>query len=138
MQDHDSQSGALKARTKSFAVSVIKIVQPLPNKPEGWIIGKQVLRSATSVAANYRAACRARSKQEFIAKIGVVSAEADETILWLELLIEAGLVPEKQLAAVLQEAHELSAIFTTSYNTACGSKHFGNSAVRQFRSRDQQ
>ncbi len=95
MQDHDSQSGALKARTKSFAVSVIKIVQALPNKPEGWIIGKQVLWSATSVAANYRAACRARSKQEFVAKIGVVSEEADETVLWLELLIEAGLVPEK-------------------------------------------
>lgn len=133
MQDHNSQSGALKARTKRFAVSVIKIVQTLPNKPEGWVIGKQVLRSATSVAANYRAACRARSKQEFVAKIGVVSEEADETVLWLELLIDAGLMPEKQVAALLQEAHQLSAIFTASYNTACGTKQFGTSAVPQFR-----
>ncbi len=136
MQDHNSQSGALKARTKSFAVSVIKIVQALPNKPEGWVIGKQVLRSATSVAANYRAACRARSKPEFIAKIGVVSEEADETVFWLELLIEAGLIPEKQLAAHLHEAHELSAIFTASYDTACGPKQFGTSAVPQLRNRN--
>jgi four helix bundle protein len=136
MQEHNSQSGALKARTKSFAVAVIKIVQALPNKLDGWVLGKQVLRSATSVTANYRAACRSRSKQEFVAKIGVVSEEADETVLWLELLIEAGIVPERQVAPLLQEAHELSAIFTASYNTARGLKQFGSSAVRQFGNRE--
>jgi four helix bundle protein len=81
MQEIASKSGQLKARTKAFAVRIIRVFQSLPNKPDAQVLGKQVLRSGTSVAANYRAACRARSKQEFIAKIGVVSEEADETIL---------------------------------------------------------
>ena len=104
----------------------------LPSKPDAQVLGKQVLRSGTSVAANYRAACRARSKQEFVAKIGVVAEEADETVLWLELLGDAGIIERTRLRCLMKEAGELSAIFTASYNTARGKRQFGNSAVRQF------
>lgn len=91
-----------------------------------------MLRSGTSVAANYRAACRARSKAEFVAKIGIVSEEADETVFWLELMRDSEILPPQRLEELIQESHELSAIFTASYDTARGSRHFGNSAVRQF------
>jgi len=81
-------------------------------------LGKQLLRCGTSVAANYRAACRARSKAEFVAKMGVVVEEADEAILWLELLTESGIVPPEKAELLLKEAHELTAIFTASRRTA--------------------
>lgn len=90
----------------------------LPRSAEAYIIGKQVLRSGTAVAANYRAACRARSKAEFVAKIGIVAEEADETVFWLELLIETNTVREAKLADLMDEAKQLSAIFTASQNTA--------------------
>jgi four helix bundle protein len=77
----------LKARTKEFALRVIRLVDALPNTVKGRAIANQIMRSATSIAANYRAACRARSRAEFIAKIGVVEEEADETAFWLELII---------------------------------------------------
>jgi four helix bundle protein len=83
-------------------------------------MGKQLLRCATSVAANYRAACRARTKVEFIAKMGVVVEEADEAILWLELLTESGIVQAGKTESLLSEAHELTAIFTASRRTARG------------------
>ena len=118
--EFDSKSGQLKARTKAFAVRVVRLFQALPTRPDAQVMGKQVLRSGTSVAANYRAACRARTKREFTARIGVVAEEADETVLWLELLCDAGVLPSSRLQPWLKEARELTAIFTASHNTACG------------------
>ena len=90
----------------------------LPKTEEARILGRQVLRSGTSVAANYRAACRARSKAEFVAKLGVVVEEADETVFWLELLVESGIVAREKLADLLEEADELLAIVAASRRTA--------------------
>jgi four helix bundle protein len=109
---------ALKARTKTFAVRVIRMNAALPRNRAADIIARQVLRSATSVGANYRATCRSRSHREFVAKLGVVVEEVDETLYWLELLIEADLVPEARLAELIQEARELTAIFTAAHKTA--------------------
>lgn len=108
----------LKARTKQFAIRIIKLFRALPKTDEARIIGKQVLRSGTSVGANYRAVCRARSGAEFIAKIGIVVEEADETVFWLELLVETEIVTAKQLSSLLNEANELLAIFAASQITA--------------------
>jgi len=119
----------LQKRTKAFSVRLINLADALPNKPSAWVVGKQVLRSGTSVGANYYEACRARSKAEFIAIIGIVAKEAAETIYWLEILGETGIVPPHRLQDLLKEARELTAIFTASYNTASGKT---NSAVRQF------
>ena len=102
-----------KLRTKNFAMRVIKLFQALPNKVEAQLLSKQLLRSATSVAANYRSACRARSTAEFAAKIGVVLEEADESLFWLELLEESGIVPAQRLAHLKQEATELTAILSS-------------------------
>ncbi|MGZ5436425.1 MAG: four helix bundle protein [Pyrinomonadaceae bacterium] len=82
------QAEELKKRTKQFAIRIVKLFRSLPRSEEPRIIGRQMLRSGTSVAANYRAVCRSRSKAEFIAKVGVVVEEADETVLWLELLVD--------------------------------------------------
>src|ERR1700704_3779956 len=95
----------LKARTKEFALRVIKLVDALPNTVKGRAIANQIMRSATSVGANYRAACRARSRAEFIAKIGVVEEEADETAFWLELIIDAGIRSRRQTGQLLKEAN---------------------------------
>lgn len=108
----------LKDRSKQFAIRVIKLFQALPKTDEARIIGKQVLRSGTSVAANYRAVCRARSSAEFIAKIGVVVEEADETVFWLELLVETEIVNAQKLKPLMDEANELLAIFAASQITA--------------------
>ena len=108
----------LQVRTKSFALRIIKMFRSLPNSAEAGIIGRQVLRSGTSVAANYRAVCRARSKPEFTAKLGVVVEEADETVFWLELLVESGVVSEEGLRGLMKEANELLAIFAASRHTA--------------------
>jgi four helix bundle protein len=94
------------------------LFRSLPKTEEARVIGKQVLRSGTSVAANYRAVCRSRSKAEFIAKVGVVVEEADETVFWLELLGGAGIVEQKRLEELLLEANELLAIFAASQRTA--------------------
>jgi four helix bundle protein len=111
----------LKARTKTFALRIIKMSREIPKADDaGRVIAKQILRSGTSVAANYRASCRARSQAEFIAKIGTVEEEADESALWLELLIEAGILSEKKLSALLAEANELTAIMAASRKTASG------------------
>jgi len=111
------QAEELKNRTKSFAIRVIKLFRSLPRTEEARVIGRQMLRSATSIAANYRAVCRARSKAEFIAKVGVVVEESDETVLWLEILVDADIVPQSRMAKLLQEANEL-AIFAASQYTA--------------------
>jgi four helix bundle protein len=108
----------LKNRTKHFALRILKLVTALPNTVEGRAIANQVVRSGTSVAANYRATCRARSKAEFVAKIGVVLEEADETLLWLELIAEAKLVSPKRVEPLLVEANELVAIMVSSRKSA--------------------
>jgi four helix bundle protein len=108
----------LKRRTKEFALRVIKLTAALPRTIEGRAIANQLVRSGTSVAANYRSACRARSRQEFVAKLGVVLEEADETQLWLELIIEAKVIPAKRVQPLLDEANELVAIFVTSRKSA--------------------
>ncbi len=113
-----AQAEQLKQRTKQFAVRVVRAVEALPRKPSATIIARQVLRSATSVAANYRAACRSRSRDEFIAKLELVIEEADETIFWLELLVDTSLVHPKRMAQLLDEANQLVAIFTVSKRTA--------------------
>ena len=108
----------LKQRTKIFGLKIIRLVENLPSTKTTRVIGNQLIRSGTSVGANYRAACRGRSKAEFIAKMGIVIEEADESMYWMEMLIEAGIVPENQLSDLLSEANELVAIFTASAKTA--------------------
>ncbi|NUN68298.1 MAG: four helix bundle protein [Bacteroidetes bacterium] len=111
-------SEALKQRSKQFALGIILLFRALPATEDARVLGKQLLRSGTSVAANYRASCRARSRAEFVSKIGVVVEEADESVLWLELLNETGIVPSERTAALMKEANELLAIFAASYHTA--------------------
>jgi four helix bundle protein len=115
-----TQPEQLRDRTKAFALRVIRLFRSLPYKPDAQVLGKQMLRCGTSVAANYRAVCRARSKAEFVARMGVVVEEADEAVLWLELLSESGIVPKEQTQELLAEARELTAIFTASQQTARG------------------
>jgi four helix bundle protein len=112
------QAEKLKKRTKQFAIRIVRLYRALPRRDEARVIGRQVLRSGTSVAANYRAVCRARSKAEFVAKIGVVVEEIDETVFWLELLVEAGIVPQSRMESLQKEATELLAIFAASQHTA--------------------
>lgn len=112
------QAEELKKRAKKFAIRVVGLFQSLPRTDEARILGKQLLRSGTSVAANYRAVCRARSKAEFIAKIGVVVEEIDEAIFWLELLTETGIMKQGHLHNLITEADELLAIFAASQHTA--------------------
>lgn len=111
-------SDELKTRTKQFALRVMKLVDTLPRTTTGRAIGGQLIRSGTSVGANYRAACRGRSKAEFAAKIGTVAEEADESCFWLELIIEGGLLEERLVKPLLDEADELTAIFTAAAKTS--------------------
>jgi len=108
----------LKDRTKAFALRVIKMSDALPRTRAANVITNQILRSATSMAANYRAAGRARSMAEFVAKMGVVVEEADETVLWLELLTDSGIIPRKKMDNMLDEANQLMLIFSASRKTA--------------------
>ena len=106
------------ARTKQFALRIMKLVGALPKSIQGRAIASQLMRSGTSVAANYRAACRSRSKAEFIAKLGTVEEEADETAFWLELIIEGSLLTAPQIQPLLIEAGEIVAITAASKKTA--------------------
>jgi four helix bundle protein len=108
----------LKERTKQFAIAVIRVVQAMSRNWIFEILGRQLVRSATSVGANYRGACRAKSKADFISKISIVEEEADETQYWLELLQALGALPEAKVTALHREASELTAIFTASRRTA--------------------
>ena len=108
----------LKERTKQFALRVLKLVSALPDSIQGRAIGDQLLRAGTSVGSNYRAACRGRSKAEFIAKLGVVEEEADESAFWLELIIEASMLNAKLVQPLLDEADELTRIMASSRMTA--------------------
>ena len=108
----------LKTRTKAFALRILKLVDALPKTTAGRALASQIVRSGTSIAANYRAACRAKSTADFIAKMGIVEEEADETLFWLELLEESELVTPAKLTAIKQEANELIAITVASIKTA--------------------
>jgi len=112
----------LKKRTKDFALRVARLVASLPNTYMGRHVGGQLTRCSTSVPANYRAACRARSKAEFIAKMGIVEEEADESAFWIEFAVDTSLVKDERITALLSEAYELLAIFVASINTARGHK----------------
>jgi len=116
-------SADLKARTRNFALRIIRVVRSLPRSPEAHVIGRQLLRSGLSAAANYRAVCRARSRPEFLAKLAIVIEEADETAFWLELLVDAGLLPEIRLKDLRSEANQLVAIFNASRTTAKRGSH---------------
>jgi four helix bundle protein len=108
----------LKKHTKAFALRILKLVDALPKTTSGRALAAQLVRSGTSVAANYRAARRAKSPAHFLSKLGDVEEEADETLFWLELLEESGIVPTKRLSALKMEAEELVAIIVASINTA--------------------
>jgi four helix bundle protein len=110
----------LKDRTKKFAIRIVKLVRVLPRTLDGRAIGNQLLRSGTSVAANYRATCRARSHAEFKSKLGVVVEEIDETVFWLELIAESEILPATRLKDLQAEALELFRIFVRSQLTAKG------------------
>ncbi|MGB8010818.1 MAG: four helix bundle protein [Terriglobales bacterium] len=109
---------AMKVRTKDFALRVLRLYRSLPRTEEARILGKQLLRSGTSIGANYRAACRGRSRAEFVAKLGIVLEEADETVFWLELFQDGNIFPAEKLHSLVQEANELVSIFVSSVRTA--------------------
>ena len=108
----------MRNRTKQFALRIIRMYVALPKTTEAQVLGKQVLRSGTSVAANYREASRARSDAEFLSKLGIVEQELDETLLWLELLVESEIVAGERMSALSQETEELLKIVVASIKTA--------------------
>jgi four helix bundle protein len=111
-------SEAMKVRTKAFAVRVIKLVDSLPGKVTCREIGRQLLRAGMSVGANYRAACRARSNAEFCSKLGIVEEEADESVFWMELLIESGHMKPDKLSKLIAEGQEILRIVISSIKTS--------------------
>jgi four helix bundle protein len=115
-----AEPAALKDRTKKFALRVLRLYRALPKNDEARILGRQLLRSGTSIGANYRAACRGRSRAEFAAKLGIVLEEADETVFWLELIQEAEVFQKETVQALTAEANELVAIFVSSLRTTKG------------------
>jgi four helix bundle protein len=123
--DFEMNANELKERTKQFALRIMRLVDALPRTPKGRALASQLVRSAMSVAANYRAACRGRSRAEFIAKLGTVEEEADETVLWLELIVADKILPEKKILPLLNEANELVAIMAASYISATRNKRDG-------------
>ena len=117
-----SKPEELRDRTKRFALRVVRLFRSLPRSSDAEVMGKQLLRCGTSVAANHRAVCRARSKKEFTSRIGVVVEEADESVFWLEMFEESGVFQAEKLDPLLTEARELTAIFTAAERTAKGRK----------------
>lgn len=107
-----------RVRTKAFALRVIKLFRALPRTEESRVLGRQLLRSGTSVGANFRAATRARSKAEFISKIAIVAEEADESAYWMELLIESGIIDSRKLQPLHNEAIEITKITSSSWKTS--------------------
>ena len=114
---------AMRDRTKEFAKKIIKLCRELPNNREGRLIGNQLFNSGTSVAANYRSACRGRSKAEFVSKLGIVLEEADETQFWLELIDQMAIHGGSSAGFLMQECDEITAIMVTSIKTAKGCKN---------------
>jgi len=123
----------MKDRTKHFGLDIIKVASLLPNTAAGRIIGNQLIRAGTSVGANYRAACRARSKAEFAAKLGVVEEEADESAYWMELIAEGGLLEEDSVRALISEADEIVAIMVASRKSV--TKRLKESAIKNPKSK---
>ena len=122
-----NRTDALKAQTKDFAIRIFHLVEALPKSLQGRAVANQIIRSGTSVAANYRAAGRARSRAEFIAKIGMVEEEADETLFWLELIVETHLLRVTKLKPLLREADEIVSIMAASRKSAIANRQ---SAIR--------
>jgi four helix bundle protein len=112
------KSAELQSRTKRFALQILVLIDRLPNTIGGRVLANQLARSATSVGANYRAACRARSRAEFASKLGIVAEEADESLYWLELIRDGNFMAEKNVGSLLAEADELTAIFTAGRRSA--------------------
>lgn len=112
----------LKLRTKQFALRIIRLVNSLPKNMVGNVLGKQLLRSGTGVGANYRSACRSRSAADFISRISIAEEEADESLFWMELLVESNVISESKALNLMQEANELVSIFVSSAKTARKSK----------------
>jgi four helix bundle protein len=108
----------MKRRTKGFAIKIVRIFESLPQRGAAIVLGRQLLRSGTSAGANYRSACRAKSAADFVAKMGIVEEEIDETMYWLELFIEIGILKAEEAEAILKEANELLAIVVASIKTA--------------------
>ena len=119
-------SDQLKQRTRAFALRIIRLAESLPDTATARVIRNQMLRCGSSVGANYRAACRAKSKPDFISKMGIVEEEADETMYWLELLIDADIVKRSRISDLLNEADEILSIVVTSIKTA----RRGNKPIR--------
>lgn len=106
--------GELKSRLKSMALRVIRLVQSLPKNVTADVLGRQLIRSATSVAANYRSACKARSRPDFLSKLGIVEEEADETQLWIEMIVDLGMIKPERVKNLLGEVDEIVAIIAAS------------------------
>ena len=124
----------MKARTRAFALRIIRLAESLPATPTAKIIRNQMLRCGASVGANYRAACRAKSKPGFVSKMGTVEEEADESIYWMELLIDAAIVKRSRIADLLDEADQILSIVISSIKTAKGLRVNQQSAIRNQKS----
>lgn len=112
--------GEMKKRTKAYALAIIRLVQSLPNTPTARLVGSQLLKCGTSVGANYRAPCRAKSQADFIAKMGIVEEEADESLYWMEILVDSNVVQPSAVAELSDEGNQIVAIVVASINTARG------------------
>ena len=123
------KSEEMKARTRAFGLRVIRLAESLPNTPTAKVIRNQMLRCGPSVGANYRAACRAKSRPDFVSKMGTVEEEADETIYWMELLIDAEIVKRARIADLLDEADQILSIVISSIKTAKGIRGNPQSAI---------
>ncbi len=110
----------MKLRTKKFALEIMKLTDELPKSRAGYVLGDQLLRSGTGVCSNYRAACRAKTKPSFIHKMSIVEEESDETLCWMELMLESGMVKRERLEWLMDEASQLTAIMVASIKTARG------------------
>ena len=110
----------MKQRTRELGLRVVRLVESLPNTRTAEVIGKQLLRCGTSVGANYRAACRARSRADFVAKMGIVEEEADEVVYWIEMLIDCGLLRQNRVKSLIAETNEIISMVVTSIRTARG------------------
>jgi four helix bundle protein len=116
----------IKKRTKNIGIEIIRLIDELPNKPSSWAISKQMIRSATSIGANYRAACRAKSKPDFINKLKIVEEEADETFYWLEVLEESKLITSKRIESIKKEVNEIISIIVASIKTLRKKENLNN------------
>ena len=122
---------AMQKRTKQFALRIIKLYQALPKSGEAQVVGKQILRAGTSVGSNYRASCRARSSKEFFSKVSIVIEEADETMFWLEILSESGIIKATLLNDIINETEEIIKILVTARKTMNQAKKSINNSINQ-------